>query len=161
MYICIYHYFNYYLPDFVTAIGLGFIFGFSFLYIYFNLTQCHNKPLVESLFLARDQALSLWSGSSDSKTLDCQRTNARAYQIVKTHRKETTWIQDLASPNHQQQPVQDSSSKQQTKQKYKPNQQTGLLPHSAFCRGKSNKQTTKTQHKSYPIRSLDKPLDPP
>ena len=38
MYICIVHYFNYYLPDFVTAIGLGFIFGFLFLDICFNLT---------------------------------------------------------------------------------------------------------------------------
>ena len=56
----------------------------------------------------------------------------------------------------------DSSSKQQTKQKYKPNhQQTGLAPHSAFSiREKTNKQT-KTQHKSHPILSLHKPLDQP
>ena len=38
----------------------------------------------------RDQALSLWSGSTDSKTLDYQRTNPREYQIVRTHTKETT-----------------------------------------------------------------------
>ena len=38
----------------------------------------------------QDQALSLWSGSTDSKTLDYQRTNPRAYQIVRTHTKETT-----------------------------------------------------------------------
>jgi len=39
--------------------------------------------------------------------------------------------------------VQDASSKQQTKQKYKPNhQQTGLPPHSVLpIRGKTNKQT--------------------
>ena len=39
--------------------------------------------------------------------------------------------------------MQDTSSKQQTKQKYKPNhQQTGLPPHSALpIRGKTNKQT--------------------
>jgi len=39
--------------------------------------------------------------------------------------------------------VQDASSKQQTKQKYKPNhQQTGLPPHAALpIRGKTNKQT--------------------
>ena len=30
MYMCIFHYFNYYLPNFVTAICLGFIFCFSF-----------------------------------------------------------------------------------------------------------------------------------
>ena len=102
----------------------------------------------------RDQALSLWSGSTDSKMVDYQRTNPREYQIVRTHTKETTWIQDLASPNHQQHPVQDASSKQQTKQKHKPNhQQTGLPPHSALpIRGKTNKQT-KTQHNSYPIQA--------
>ena len=50
---------------------------------------------------SRDQALSLWSGSTDSKTLDYQRTNLRGYQIVRTHTKETTGIQDPASPNHQ------------------------------------------------------------
>ena len=49
----------------------------------------------------KDQTLSIWSGSTDSKTLDYQRTNSREYQIVRTHTKETTWIQDLASPNHQ------------------------------------------------------------
>ena len=38
VYMCIFHYFNYYLPDFGTAIILGFIFGFLFLDICFNLT---------------------------------------------------------------------------------------------------------------------------
>ena len=99
MFMCIFHYFNYYLPDYVTAICLRFIFGFSFLGICFNLTKYHNKPLVESSFLTRDQALSLWSGSTDSKTWDYQRTNPREYQIVRTQTKETTWIQDPASPN--------------------------------------------------------------
>ena len=37
-----------------------------------------------------DQVLSLWSGSTDSKTLDYQRTNPREYQIVRTHTKEVT-----------------------------------------------------------------------
>ena len=56
--------------------------------------------------------------------------------------------------------MRDVSSKQQTKQKYKPNhQQTGLAPHSALSiRGKKKK---KTQHKSHPILSLHKPLDQP
>ena len=46
----------------------------------------------------RGQTLSLWSGSTDSKTLDYQRTNPRVYKIVRTPTKETTWIQDPASP---------------------------------------------------------------
>jgi len=36
-----------------------------------------------------DQALSLWSGSTDSKTLNYQRSNPMEYQIVRTHTKET------------------------------------------------------------------------
>ena len=40
--------------------------------------------------LERDQALSIWSESTDSKTLDKQRTNPGEYQIVRTHTKETT-----------------------------------------------------------------------
>ena len=55
--------------------------------------------------------------------------------------KETTRIKDPASPNHQEHPVHDASSKQQAKQKYKPShQQTGLTPPSALSiRGKANK----------------------
>ena len=45
-------------------------------------------------------SLSLWSRSTDSKIQDYQRTNPREYQIVRTPTKETTWIQNLASPNH-------------------------------------------------------------
>ena len=49
----------------------------------------------------KDQALSLWSGSTDSKTLDYKRTNPEEHQIVRNYTKETTWIQDPASPNQQ------------------------------------------------------------
>ena len=59
--------------------------------------KCHSPRLIYS----RDQALSLWSGTTDSKTLDYQRTKPRECQIVRTHTEETTWIQDPASPNHQ------------------------------------------------------------
>jgi len=50
--------------------------------------------------------------------------------------------------------VQDASSKQQTKQKYKPNHnQTGLPPHSALpIKGKTTTtKKEKTQHKSHPL----------
>ena len=106
MFVDIFHYFNYYVPDFVMAICLVFIFGFSFGDICLNPTKYHNKPPVESPFLARDQALSLWSGSADSKTLDYQRTpNPWEFQRARTPTKATTCAQDLASPNHQQHPV--------------------------------------------------------
>ena len=58
---------------------------------------CSNSGLT----YLRDQALSLWSGSTDSKTLDYQRTNPWGYQIMRTHTKETTGIQDPAIPKHQ------------------------------------------------------------
>jgi len=58
--------------------------------------------------------------------------------------------------------VQDACSKQQTKQKYKPNhQQTGLTRHSAMPTGgkkQTNKQKKQTQHKSHPTQGLHKPL---
>ena len=38
----------------------------------------------------RDQALSLWSGNTDSKTLDYWKTHPSEHQIVRTHTKETT-----------------------------------------------------------------------
>ena len=88
-----------------------------------------------------------------------QRTNPREYQIVRTPIKETTWIQDLALPNHRLHPVQDTSSKQPTK-KHKPNhQQTGLPHHSALpIRGKTKKQTKKQLSTKLDIASLHKPL---
>ena len=99
---------------------------------------------MESSFLIRDKALSLQNRGTDSKTLGHQRTNPREYQIVRTHTKEITWIQDPASPNHQLHPVQEASSKHQTKQKYKPSHQhTGVSPHSALpIRGETNKQSS-------------------
>ena len=88
---------------------------------------------MESSFLTRDQALNLWGGSTDSKTLDDQRTNPREYQTVRNGTKETTWRQTPASPKHQEHPAQDAASKQQTNKKYKPDhQQTGLPYHSAL-----------------------------
>ena len=63
----------------------------------------------------------------------------------------------MASPNHQEHPVKDASSKQQTKQKYKPShQQTGLPPHSALpIRGKTkNKQTNKNSAQISPYMKL-------
>ena len=104
----------------------------------------------------QDQALSLWSGSTDSKTLDYRRTNPKEYQIVRTHTKETTWIQDPASPSHQLPLCRTPHLKNKMKI-----QTQGLPPHSALSiRGKTN-IWTKTQHKSHPIQSSHKPLDQP
>ena len=61
-------------------------------------------------------------------------------------------MQELTLLNQQGHPVQDMSSKQQTKQKYKlSHQQTGLPPHLPI-RGKANKQkhsTNLTLYKAY------------
>ena len=123
-------------------------------------------PALATLWIAAYQApLSMrfsrqkyWSGVP----LPSPRTNPREYQIVRIHTKEPTWIQDPASPNHQQHPVQDTSSKQQTKQKYKPNhQQTGLPPHSALLiRGKTNNQTNKNSAQISPYMKLTQTTGP-
>ena len=109
----------------------------------------------------RDQALSLWSGCTDSKTLDYQRTNPRKYQMVRTHTKETTWIQDPASPNHQYHPVHVASSKQQTKQKYKPNhQQTGLPLTQSFPSEEKQTNTNKNSAQISPYTKLTQTTGP-
>ena len=58
--------------------------------------------------------------------------------------------------------MQDASSKQQTKQKYKPNhQQTGIPPHSALpIRGKANKQTNKNSAQIPPYTKLTQTTGP-
>ena len=72
---------------------------------------------------------------------------------MRTHTKETIWIQDLASSNHQEHPAQDTSSKQQTKQKYKPShQQTGFTTSLSLAHQRKNKQklsTNLTLYKAY------------
>ena len=80
------------------------------------------------------QALSLWSWSTDSKTLDCQKTNPSGYQTVRTHTKENTGIQDLALPSLQQHPkIQTQSSVDR------------ITPYSALpIRGKTNKRKLST-----------------
>ena len=93
MYMGIFHFLNYFLHDFVTAICLGFIFGFLFLDICFSLTQCNNTPLVESSFLIRDQSLSLWRRSTNSKTLDYQKTKPQFSSVQLLSR-----IQFFATP---------------------------------------------------------------
>ena len=82
---------------------------------------------------------------------------------MRAYTKENTRIKDPSSPNHQQHPVQDASSKQQTKQKYKPNhQQTGLQVHLALpIRGKTSKQRNKSSAQISPYSKLTQPLDQP
>ena len=154
---------------------------------------------MESSFLTRDQTPRLWSGSTDSKTLEYQRTNpaaaaAKLLQSCSTlcdatdgnppvspvpgifqARTLTLGISNsenshkgnhlTISPGITQlpiAPVQDAWSKQQTKQKYKPNHQhTGVPPHSALPTRRKTKNQTKTEHKSHPIQSSHKALDQP
>ena len=58
--------------------------------------------------------------------------------------------------------MQNISSKQQTKQKYKPNnQQTGLPPHTALpIRGKTNKETNKNSAQISPYKKLTQTTGP-
>jgi len=82
---------------------------------------------------------------------------------VRTHTKETTVIQDLASPNYQQHPVQDASFKQQNKNAHPiiSRQDYHLTQLAHQRKNKQANKETKTQQKSHPMRSLHKPLDQP
>jgi len=53
---------------------------------------------VECWFLTRDQALSLGSGTTDTKTLDYRGNNPREDQMMRTHTKESTWTRDPHDP---------------------------------------------------------------
>ena len=77
---------------------------------------------------------------------------------MRTPTQATIYIQDLASPNCQQHSVQDASSKQQIRQKYKPNhQQTGLQPHTDMPIREGKRKTyflpPERKHKSYPTQN--------
>ena len=108
---------------------------------------------MESSFLNINQILSLCSGSTDSKTIDYRRTNPGEYQTVRTHTKETTWIQDLASPNpHLNNKQNKNTNPIISRQDY---------PLTQPCPSKEKQPHKKTQHKSHHIGSLHKPRDQP
>ena len=121
---------------------------------------------MESSFLARDQALSLWTGSTDSKTLNYQTTpNLMDYQIVRTPTKAITCIQDSASPNYH--PVQDASSNTKQDKNSKTimsNRITTSLSH-GHQRENNNNNNNQThlfplesKKKLHPTGTLHKPL---
>ena len=111
--VCIFLHF-YHLSDFVFTICLGFIFcllnWFALGFCVLILIPLVPLPTVESWFPGQRSGLSPWSGSIESRTLDCQRTPNPMF--MKTLTKASTCIPDLVSPNYQQHPVQDASQKQ-------------------------------------------------
>ena len=107
---------------------------------------------MESPFLTRDQALNFLTGNTTPR-LEYQRTtNPREYQIVRTHTKEVKWIQNPASPNYQQLPVQDGSSKQKQDKNTNPiisrEDYQFIQPWSSEG-GKKNPQLNLTLYKAY------------
>ena len=91
-----------------------------------------------------------------SKTLEYQRTpNAREYQIVRTHTKETTWIQDPASPTTSSFLCRMAHPNKKQDKTTNPNISRGLPIHSALG---IRVGWGRTSAKSHPIRSLHKSL---
>ena len=124
----------------------------------------------ESQLPGQRSGIATWSGITESRTLDCQRTpNTRVYSHMKTPMKASTYIQDLASPNCRQHPVQDSSLKQWARQKHKPkHQQTWLQqrtqnipPHAALHiqEEKIHLLLAECKWQSLPTQSLHKRMD--
>ena len=154
--MCIFHYFNYYLPDFVTAIFWGSsLVSHFWIFVLISLRAVTN-PLV-------GQALSLWSGSTDSKTLDHQRTNPMGYKIVRIHTKETTGTQDLASSTTSstlcRTPYLNNKQHKNTNQII--SRQDYHLTQACPSEEKQTNRNRNAQHKSHPRQSLHKPLDQP
>ena len=132
------------------------------IFSYFLSSHLMNKkPLVESLFLTRDQALSLWSESTDSKFLDHKRTNPREYQIVRIHTKETleynTWHHPTLSSIlcwtlHPKNKQNKNKNPINSRQYYH-------LTQPCPSEGKQTNKQTETHHKSHPIGTIHKTLD--
>ena len=102
-----------------------------------------------------------WSGSTDSKSLDYQRTNPREYQIMRLLTREPPEYKAQHHPTT-------SSTLCRTphtntnKTKYKPNhQQTGLPPPSALpIRGKASKQTNRNSAQISSYKKLTQTAGP-
>ena len=107
-----------------------------------------------------DQALSLWSGSTDSKTLNYQRTNTREYKIELTQRKPL----EYKTKHH---PSTCSTLCRMPHLNNKQNKNTNPIINRRtttslrLAHQRKNIQTNKIQHKSHPIRSLHKPPEQP
>ena len=105
---------------------------------------------MESSFLTRDQALSLWSGITDSKSLGYQRTNHGEYQIVRTHTKEPLEYKTQDHPSTS--PTLCRTPHLNNKKNTNPiiSRQDYYL--TQLC--SSEEKQTKTQHTSHPIWNL-------
>ena len=111
----------------------------------------------------RNQALSLWSGSTDSKTLDYQRINSREYQIELTQWKPLeyktchypTTSSSLCRMPHLNNKQNKNTNPIISRQDYH------LTQPCPSEEKQINRQQQKTQYKFHPIWSFHKPLDQP
>ena len=105
---------------------------------------------MESSFLTRHQALSLWSGSTDSKTLNYHRTNPREYQIELTQRKPLEYKTHHHATTSN---TQCRTSHLNNKPNKNTNQNISKQDYHFTQRCPSEEKQTKTQHKSHPIKA--------
>ena len=145
---------------------LAFVWGSSlvshfwiFVLISLNAITIH----LWNLFLTRDQALSLWSGNTDSKTLDNERINPREDQIVElTQRKPLqykTWHHPTTSSTLCRMPRLNNKQNKNTNPII--SRQDHHITQPCPSEEKQTSKQTKTQHKPHPIQSSHKPLDQP
>ena len=159
MYVGIFHYFNYYVPDFVTVICLVFIFDFSFRVFVLtplntisnHLWNLHSWPEIKP-----------WACGVEALTLRIQTTRelltlGRFKQWELPQRQPLvykTWHHPTASNNLYRTPH------PKNKQDKNPNPVISRQDYHLTqpCPSKKKKKK-KTQHKSHPMQSLHKPLD--
>ena len=162
---CIFHLFNYYLPDFITATCLRFIFGFLFwvfLKISFNAIVKHLCNLLSwpeikprafgvGAVTPRPQTARKLLTLESIKQRELLQRKPLEYN-TKYHPSTSSNLCRMPHPNNKQDKNTDPVISRQDHHLTQP------CPSEE---NQTNKQTNKSQHKSHPIRSLHKPLNQP
>ena len=153
MYMYIFHYLNYHLPDFVTAICLHFIFGFSFLDICFTLLKAITNHLWNLHSSPEIKPSAFGVGTLTPRPQNTRELTLEVSNIENSHKGNHLNTRPCITQPPVA-PMQDASFELQTKQKYKPNhQQMGVQSHSALPIRK-NKKTNKNSAQISPYMKL-------
>ena len=154
MYMCIFHYFNYYLPDFVIAICLGSSLSSRFwIFVLLSLNaltshllNLYSWPEIKP-WASGVAALTTRPWTTRELTLwECTQRKSLEYK-TRHHPTTSSTLCRMPHPNNKQNK---NTNPIIIRQEYRLTQPCPL-----------EEKQTKTQHKSYPIQSSHEPLDQP